>query len=42
LITNLAVSAGRLAFITDIGGQGQDRLAVNAVPLEKPVEPAPR
>ena len=33
LITNLAVSSARLALITDAGGQGQDRLAVNVVPL---------
>lgn len=33
LITNLAVDSARLAFITDAGGQGQDRLAVYAVPL---------
>jgi len=37
LITNLAVGSQRLAFITDVGGQGQDRLAVNVVPLGEPV-----
>jgi hypothetical protein len=36
LITNLAVNSERLAFITDVGGQGQDQLAVNVVLLEKP------
>ncbi len=33
LITNLAVNSERLVFITDIGAQGQDRLALYAVPL---------
>ena len=33
LITNLAVNAERLAFISDVGGQGQDRLGVNVLPL---------
>jgi hypothetical protein len=36
LITNLAVNSERLAFITDIGAQGQDRLALYAVPLGAP------
>ncbi|MEI9937570.1 MAG: hypothetical protein WDO69_10155 [Pseudomonadota bacterium] len=36
LITNLAASAERLAFISDVGGQGQDQLAVNVVLLSKP------
>ena len=31
-ITNLAINAAQVAFITDAGGQGQDRLAVFAVP----------
>jgi hypothetical protein len=42
LITNLAVNAERLAFISDVGRQGQDQLAVHAVPLEQPTAPAPR
>jgi len=42
LITNLAVSSERLAFITDVGGHGQDQLAVNVVPLAEPGAPAPR
>ena len=33
LITSLAVTAERLAWISDVGRQGQDRLAVNSVPL---------
>jgi hypothetical protein len=42
LITNLAVSSERLAFITDVGVQGQDKLAVNVVPLGVPSADAPR
>jgi len=41
LITNLAASSRRLAFISDDGAQGQDRLAVYAVPLSAASE-APR
>ena len=33
LITSLAVNGARLAFITDVGGQGRDGLALNVVPL---------
>ncbi len=42
LITNLAVSSERLAFISDVGGHGQDQLAVNAVPLTTPAAEPPR
>ena len=43
LITNLAVSSDRLAFLTDIGAQGQDRLALYAVPLgERSAQEPPR
>ncbi|HET7541541.1 MAG TPA: hypothetical protein VFK05_16815, partial [Polyangiaceae bacterium] len=33
LITNLAVNSQYLSFITDVGGQGRDRLALYTVPL---------
>ncbi len=36
LITNLAASSARLALVTDVGGQGQDQLAVNVVSLSAP------
>jgi hypothetical protein len=36
LIANLAVNSERLAFIADVGGHGQDQLAVNVVLLGKP------
>jgi len=36
LITNLAANSQQLAFVTDVGGQGQDRLALNVVSLGKP------
>ncbi|MEI9952242.1 MAG: hypothetical protein WDO74_25455 [Pseudomonadota bacterium] len=42
LITNLAVNSERLAFITDVGGHGQDQLAVSVLPIEKPTAEAPR
>jgi hypothetical protein len=43
LITNLAANSERLAFIRDVGGQGEDKLAVNVVPLSKPsVDEGPR
>jgi hypothetical protein len=34
LITNLAANSKRLAFVSDIGGQGQDRLAVSVIQLD--------
>lgn len=40
LITNLAANSERLAFITDSGGQGQDRLTLYVVPLGKPSDTA--
>ncbi|HYQ40621.1 MAG TPA: hypothetical protein VER11_01590 [Polyangiaceae bacterium] len=36
LITNLVANSQRLAFITDVGAQGQDQLAVYFVPLSAP------
>ena len=33
LITNLAVNSRQLAFITDVGAQGEDRLSLYSVPL---------
>jgi hypothetical protein len=36
LITNVAANSESLVFITDVGTTGQDRLAVNVVPLGKP------
>jgi len=42
LITNLAANSQQLAFITDAGGQGQDRLTLNVVPLAEPASAPPR
>ncbi len=42
LITNLAVNSERLAFITDVGGHGQDQLALSVLPMSKPTTEAPR
>ena len=41
LIVNLAVNGQRLAFITDIGAQGQDQLALNVVALAQPTAGEP-